>query len=185
MPRAVHRGAVLVAAVLAMLGTMSWVAPPAVAQQSERGALMVVMDGSGSMLAGDGTGRSKLDGAKAALRAVVAGLPDGAVTGLVDIAGRAARSYQQQGSKITGGAAHQDAPVLAPGTYSDTILAKEQLWYAVDLAVGQELTATSTLVVDDKDFGGAGSLYEVQLVGPDLDDLCCSRTRGCAGAGQR
>ena len=97
---------------------------------------------------------------------------------LVDIAGRAARSYQQQGSRITGGASHQDAPALAPGTYNDTMLAKEQLWYAVDLAAGQELTAQSTLVIDDKDFGGVGSLYEVQLVGPDLNDLCCSGTRG-------
>lgn len=307
----------LVAVVLVMLATMSWTAPPAAAQRpAEGGALMIVMDASGSMRASDGTGRTKLDGAKAALRAAVSGLPDGAVAGLlvyghrtpsdeaaraagcrdtevvvppapldrgrmtaaidgfaasgytpigqalqeaaaalpssgprtvllvsdgvdtcappdpctvtgqlrgtgvelrvetvgfqvdpgarqqleciaragggqysdaadsgtlakrlVDISGRAARSYQQQGARVTGGASHQDAPLLAPGTYSDTAVAKEQLWYAVDLAAGQELTARSTLVINDGDFGGIGALYEVQMVGPDLEDLCCDDER--------
>jgi len=57
-------------------------------------------------------------------------------------------------------------------------VAREQLWYAVDLAAGQELTARSTLVIDDRDFGGVGALYEVQIVGPDLKDLCCDDERG-------
>src|SRR6185312_13913895 len=82
--RGVSRSAVLVALMAVAFGLTSWAAPPpAAAQQSEGGALMIVMDGSGSMLADDGTGRSKLDGAKAALRAAVAGLPEGAVTGLL------------------------------------------------------------------------------------------------------
>ena len=316
--RGVSRSAVLVALMAVAFGLTSWAAPPpAAAQQSEGGALMIVMDGSGSMLADDGTGRSKVDGAKAALRAAVAGLPEGAVTGLlvygqrtsntesaraegcrdtevvvppapldrtrmtaavdgftargftpigralqdataalppsgprtvllvsdgidtcappnpctvaaqlggqgvdlrvetvgfqvdgdarrqleciaqarggqysdasdsdalakrlVDVASRAARGYQLQGNRVTGGASYQDAPLLAPGTYGDTAVAREQLWYAVDLAAGQELTARSTLVIDDRDFGGVGALYEVQIVGPDLKDLCCDDERG-------
>lgn len=321
--RARARGAALVAAVLAMLGATSGVAaPPAAAkpaavQQGGGGALMIVMDASGSMRADDGTGRSKLDGAKAALRQAVAGLPDGAVAGLlvygahtpnteaaraagcqdtevvvppapldrgrmtaaidgfaasgftpigralqdataalptsgprtvllvsdgvdtcappdpctvagqlakagvelrletvgfqvdpgaraqleciaragggqysdaadsgalaqrlVDVASRAARSYTSRGSPVKGGASYQDAPLLVPGTYSDTALAKEQSWYAVDLAAGQELTARSTLVIDDGDFGGIGALYEVQIVDPDLTNVCCAVGRG-------
>jgi len=314
----VRRGVALVAAVLALLGAVSWVAaPPAVAQQAEGGALMIVMDASGSMRGDDGTGHSKLDGAKAALKQAVAGLPDGAIAGLlvygartpntesaraagcqdaevvvppapvdrdrmtaaidgfaasgftpigralqdattalpssgprtvllvsdgldtcappdpcavagqlakagvelrvetvgfqvdndaraqleciaragggqysdaadpdalakrlVDVASRAARSYQSQGSKVAGGASYQDAPVLRPGTYTDTVLAKEQSWYAVDLQEGQELTARSTLVINDGKFGGIGALYEVQIVDPDLADVCCGHGRG-------
>jgi Ca-activated chloride channel family protein len=97
---------------------------------------------------------------------------------LVDISARAVRQYETQGQRVEGGPAYQEAPVLAPGTYSDTILAREELWYAVELQEGQQLTVRSTLVVDDREFGGIGALFEVQLVNPLLEELCCNNERG-------
>jgi hypothetical protein len=104
--------------------------------------------------------------------------PDALAKRLVDVASRAARSYRSQGSKVAGGASYQDAPLLNPRDLHRPGLAKEQSWYAVELQEGQELTARSTLVIDDGTSGGIGALYEVQIVDPDLADVCCDHGRG-------
>lgn len=97
---------------------------------------------------------------------------------LVAVTARAVRDYETAGRRVEGGASYQEAPVLEAGTYSDTILAQEQLWYAVELAEGQALHAASTLVIGEGDFGGIGALYEIQLVGPLLEEMCCEKERG-------
>lgn len=43
---------------------------------------------------------------------------------------------------VEGAANPADAPLLAPGSYADTILQPETLWYAVDAAAGQRVGAT-------------------------------------------
>lgn len=48
-------------------------------------------------------------------------------------------------SPISGGGSFNDAPVLAPGRYSDTIRGGEQLFYGVTLKPGQKLTAGATV----------------------------------------
>ena len=48
-------------------------------------------------------------------------------------------------SPIAGGGSFNDAPVLAPGKYEDTLRGGEQLFYAVDLKPGQKLTAGATV----------------------------------------
>lgn len=90
---------------------------------------------------------------------------------LVALSTRAVRDYAVAGESVVGGASFQEAPVLQPGTYRDTILAQEQLWYAVELSDGQELTAQATLVIGDGDFGGVGAFFEIQLVDPALEDI--------------
>ena len=48
-------------------------------------------------------------------------------------------------SPIAGGGSFNDAPVLAPGRYKDTLRGGEQLFYAVTLKPGQQLTAGATV----------------------------------------
>jgi hypothetical protein len=48
-------------------------------------------------------------------------------------------------SPIAGGGSFNDAPVLAPGRYKDTLRGGEQLFYAVSLRPGQKLTAGLTV----------------------------------------
>jgi hypothetical protein len=48
-------------------------------------------------------------------------------------------------SPIAGGGSFNDAPVLAPGRYKDTLRGGEQLFYAVTLKPGQKLTAGLTV----------------------------------------
>ena len=46
---------------------------------------------------------------------------------------------------IAGGGSFNDAPVLKPGRYTDTLRGGEQLFYAVELKPGQKLTAGATV----------------------------------------
>jgi hypothetical protein len=46
---------------------------------------------------------------------------------------------------IAGGGSFNDAPVLAPGKYEDTLRGGEQLFYAVELKPGQKLAAGATV----------------------------------------
>jgi hypothetical protein len=48
-------------------------------------------------------------------------------------------------SPIAGGGSFNDAPVLEPGRYKDTLRGGEQLFYAVSLKPGQKLTAGLTV----------------------------------------
>jgi hypothetical protein len=48
-------------------------------------------------------------------------------------------------SPIAGGGSFNDAPVLAPGRYKDTLRGGEQLFYAVSLKAGQKVTAGLTV----------------------------------------
>ena len=58
---------------------------------------------------------------------------------------------------IAGGGSFNDAPVLAPGRYKDTLRGGEQLFYAVRLEPGQKLTAGATVS------GRSGNSYLMQL----------------------
>lgn len=58
---------------------------------------------------------------------------------------RAARTFEPRGDPVQGASALIDAPELEPGTYTDTILAGESLWFAVPAAKGQEVTARLTI----------------------------------------
>jgi hypothetical protein len=58
---------------------------------------------------------------------------------------------------IAGGGSFNDAPVLKPGRYTDTLRGGEQLFYAVDLKPGQKLDAGATIK------GRTDSSYSVVL----------------------
>ncbi len=48
-------------------------------------------------------------------------------------------------SPIAGGGSFNDAPVLEPGRYADTLRGGEQLFYGVELQPGQSVQATATV----------------------------------------
>jgi hypothetical protein len=48
---------------------------------------------------------------------------------------------------VSGGGGFADAPLLVPGIYTDTLLPRETLFYAVSLAAGQRLRARATIDV--------------------------------------
>jgi Ca-activated chloride channel family protein len=50
---------------------------------------------------------------------------------------------------VVGGGSFHDAPVLEPGSYRDTLLPQEVLYYAVDLKAGQAIDLDVTIDHDD------------------------------------
>jgi hypothetical protein len=98
-------------------------------------------------------------------------------SGLQQISGRALREYQAHGGAVKGGAAFRDAPILGPGLYTDTLLGREQLWYGVNLQVGQELVVRATLVGSPAgnptalEMLRSGGTFKAVFVTPDLQDF--------------
>lgn len=62
---------------------------------------------------------------------------------------RADRTFEPRGDPVQGSSALIDAPQLEPGTYTDSILSTESLWFAVDAAKGQDVTARLTIKTAD------------------------------------
>jgi von Willebrand factor type A domain len=78
--------------------------PPAGAtdtSEAGQGALLLIMDASGSMTKTDAEGNTLMDGAKQALRDVVQGLPEGMHTGLRVYGHRVPNTDKQRGCKDT------------------------------------------------------------------------------------
>ena len=89
---------------------------------------------------------------------------------LSEISTRAVREFTTGGQPVHGAPAAVDAPVLAPGTYADTVLPEEANWYAVRLEEGQELTATVTRAGVTGFRSPLGSYMELVFVDPDLSE---------------
>jgi len=105
-----------------------------------------------------------------------------ALTGqLKQLSARAIRSLKSEGKRVEGGASYRDAPHLAPGLYNDTILPGEELWYAVDLQVGQSMTAKTAM--SRMGLKSYLDVYEVQLMNPLLQEMCCDNFRGVSIGG--
>ena len=92
---------------------------------------------------------------------------------LVKISTRAVRTADIEGQKITGGAAAADAPVLEPGTYQDTVVTDEALWYAVELEEGQELRARATIggLPDLKDYRQSNAYLQMTMYTPLNEEI--------------
>lgn len=58
---------------------------------------------------------------------------------------RAMRVFEPRGEAVAGGPSLIDATALQPGTYSDSILDGETLWYVVDVPQGGSMTARLTI----------------------------------------
>ncbi|MDL4775777.1 MULTISPECIES: VWA domain-containing protein [Thermomonosporaceae] len=63
---------------------------------------------------------------------------------------RARTTYKQTPHKVAGGAQCANAPVLAPGVYTDRERFGEHRWYRVSVAPGQELRTSVSVALDRK-----------------------------------
>ena len=65
-------------------------------------------------------------------------------------------SYEPAGTKVTGGAASQQAAALGAGLFQDAIAPGQERWYAVDVPEGKRLFAAVTAIpaVDAERLGG-------------------------------
>jgi hypothetical protein len=63
------------------------------------------------------------------------------------LAAPAAATAQTQGTPVVGGGSFADAPLLEPGSYRDTILPGERLFYGIRLEPGQQLRMRAKLDV--------------------------------------
>jgi Ca-activated chloride channel homolog len=70
---------------------------------------------------------------------------------------RALRTFEVEGTAVTGGSSISSATVLESGQFTDTISPGEELYYAVELAAGQAVGA-SAAAVGDIDFLGTLTL---------------------------
>jgi Ca-activated chloride channel homolog len=71
---------------------------------------------------------------------------------------RSFRDYDPQGEPIEGGASEIEAVPVEPGQYLDSLSgAGQERWYAVELARGERLWATATIVRPDTVRGDAGA----------------------------
>ena len=66
---------------------------------------------------------------------------------LLALAAPAAASAQAQGEAVVGGGSFADAPLLESGSYRDTILPGERLFYGIRLEPGQQLRVRAKLDV--------------------------------------
>jgi Ca-activated chloride channel homolog len=76
---------------------------------------------------------------------------------------RALRTFEVEGTAVTGGSSTSSAAVLESGQFTDTISPGEELYYGVELAEGQALGASAS-AVGDIDFLGTLTLT---LTSPD------------------
>jgi Ca-activated chloride channel family protein len=97
----------------------------------------------------------------AALFAVVAALLVGA-----------APASAQDPEPVVGAGSFTTAPILEPGTYRDTVLPEEYLYYGVRVAAGQRLRATLKAGLTSAEFSDLGiGFVQVNLHGPDRVQL--------------
>jgi Ca-activated chloride channel homolog len=83
-----------------------------------------------------------------------------------------AAAQEPEGKPVVGGGSFNAAPLLEPGTYHDTVLPSEYLYYAVRLEAGQNIHVTATSDADpDVYFGLAVSFVEVRLLAPSRDRM--------------
>ena len=76
----------------------------------------------------------------------------------------------QRAQPVEGGGSFNDAPIVVPGTYRDTIRPSERLFYAIEVLPGQKLNARAviegTLSTDDSPIRS-----EMRMHGPSRDEI--------------
>ena len=111
---------------------------------------------------------------------------------------------QSAAKPVVGGGSFNNAPLLGPGTYSDTVAAGETVYWKVRLAKGQVLQAKATVdtsqietdpLADDFDKGLANLNYHLDIFSPLREQLsqesggtydsASARLEGSQGAGAK
>jgi Ca-activated chloride channel homolog len=74
----------------------------------------------------------------------------------------------QDPTPVVGGGSFTDAPIIEPGTYRDTVLPEEYLYYGVRVGAGQRLRVTLNAGLTSEELSDLGIAYvNVNLHGPD------------------
>jgi Ca-activated chloride channel family protein len=91
----------------------------------------------------------------------------------------------QDPTPVVGGGSFTDAPIIEPGTYRDTVLPEEYLYYGVRVGAGQRLRVTLNAGLTSEEFSDLGIAYvNVNLHGPDRAFFFDSTgPRGTSGRG--
>ncbi len=85
---------------------------------------------------------------------------------------RALRRYEAAGVPIEGGATIDEALPVEPGQYIDSLSATEpQRWYAVEVATGQELSFSATIVDQRDELRNSVSSFFVQIFDPAGEEI--------------
>ena len=80
----------------------------------------------------------------------------------------AAPAMAQEATPVVGAGSFTSAPILEPGTYRDTVLPEEYLYYGVRVAAGQRLRVTLDAGLDPRELADLGLAFvQVNLHGPD------------------
>ncbi len=80
----------------------------------------------------------------------------------------AAPAAAQDATPVVGGGSFTDAPIIEPGTYRDTVLPEEYLYYGVRVGAGQRLRVTLNAGLTSEELSDLGIAYvNVNLHGPD------------------
>lgn len=82
---------------------------------------------------------------------------------------RAFRSYEVEGTEVTGGSAPEQPAALKEGLFQDALAPGELRWYAVDVPAGQRLLASVT-AIPSHETSGQGRLRS-ELFNPDQQPL--------------
>jgi hypothetical protein len=87
-----------------------------------------------------------------------------------------ATAAAQTAQPVVGGGSFNAAQTLTPGTYRDTLLTREFLYYAVRLAPGQRLHVTIRADTDPATFRSTTDLINIVAFGPLRNELMSSHT---------
>jgi hypothetical protein len=89
---------------------------------------------------------------------------------VITVAAVAMPAAGQRVGQVEGGGSFNDAPIVAPGRYTDTIRPKERLFYAIEVQPGQKLKARAviegTLSTDDSPIRS-----EMKMHNPTRDEI--------------
>jgi Ca-activated chloride channel family protein len=88
------------------------------------------------------------------------------------LAARGLRTPTPQGRPITGGPGPEQAVAIGAGAFVDDLAMNEQRWYSVELAAGQRLAASASLLAPcAPEASDIGSVFRIEFLGADGSQL--------------
>jgi len=91
---------------------------------------------------------------------------------------------QSRASPVVGGGSFNAAPLLEPGTYRDTVLSGEYLYYAIPLEAGQRLHVRARILdMDAETWDRATAAFSINLHTPQREPVSSPVDEDIAGNG--
>jgi Ca-activated chloride channel homolog len=100
------------------------------------------------------------------------------------LAAAAPARAQSRATPVVGGGSFNAAPLLAPGTYRDTVLTGEYLYYAIALEAGQRLHVRARILdMDAETWDRATAAFSINLHTPQREPVSSPVDEDVAGNG--